>query len=134
MQQANLIHELQHHVQRAEGFTGGGSQQGALGAVRQHLANLANNPDLSPVQEDKLMEATGHVSPGVRRDVNWEMYKRIPGEVEARNAANRFSQGKFGAALPPVPGYDPYRHSKYPWASEDVPRLLQYDYLQRGMK
>jgi hypothetical protein len=131
-QQDSLIHELQHHIQGTEGFGSGGSVGRTHSNVMNVIGGLLANPHLSPEQFDKVLDARSAFSRG-NADVPWEMYKRIPGEVEARNASNRFSQGKFGVALPPLSGYDPYRHSRYPWASEDVPRLLQYDYLRKGI-
>lgn len=87
---STLLHELQHAIQAREGFGRGGN---------------------SDYMAEKF---------GVGRAAAYDLYRRIPGEVEARNTQKRMGMTAIE------------REFKGPWRTEDVPREDQIAYFQSG--
>ena len=82
-----LLHEIQHAIQNYEGFARGGSPKEARTmpefeqALRQHMA--AN---------DGRMPSWTEVQPGseqIEQEAAYQVYRRLAGEVEARNTQHR---------------------------------------------
>src|SRR6185503_2921035 len=95
-----MLHELQHQVQGLEGFAKGGSPQSS----QTSLINALLDTGMSQSEVNSLIAKMS--KGGIQ---GWQLYKNLAGEVEARNAANRFHTG-------PV-----YRRATPPWMDEDVP-------------
>jgi hypothetical protein len=129
------LHELQHAIQRREGFAKGGNQGQASQIHEKAIQNVAD-------VRGKAMNEWFAAQPGDRPNVEarWRpiieaaeselqqiagdgadplaMYRRLAGEVEARNVQTRMD---MDAAT---------RRATPPWATEDVPRDQQ---ILRGL-
>ena len=89
----NLTHEIQHAIQKIEGFASGGN---VASEEMNHMAKLFNDAmDRKKAGEDVsswVLDQYYHEYLLARKKA-YEDYRRIAGEVEARNAATR----RFGA-------------------------------------
>jgi hypothetical protein len=108
---STTLHELQHAVQQREGFARGGSPQSAgmdLAEIANRAAELASQGVPMDEAKRRAFEELG----------DFANYKRLAGEVEARNVQSRMD---MDAAT---------RRATPPWATEDVPRDQQ---IVRGL-
>lgn len=85
------LHELQHSIQETEGFTGGGSPESVLRRAQQVIAERGGDPRM------------------VDNAAAERAYRRLAGEVEARNVQTRMDM---------TPDQ---RRAAPPWATQDVP-------------
>lgn len=116
-----LLHEIAHAIQREEGFAGGGNtRMGELyegeniERVRASIKNYEN--DLKEGYETNntglIEEAKSNIEGAQRalvRSAQYEYYRRIAGEVEARNVQERDKQRTEGKEV------------DAPWWTADVP-------------
>ena len=104
-------HELQHAIQRKEGFARGGSPDKFVPDL-QALADLnnMNYADMDDFQREMYRELKEKYP-----DISdpHTVYKRLAGEVEARNVEARIKMT------------DAERRATPPWKTEDVPRSQQ---------
>lgn len=125
-----ILHELQHAVQKYEDFARGGNPTSTplapgtpqWGFYQDRLKQLL---DENPLPHTKNVNASGGVSYGppqveydqldklARRFGQMEAYRRLAGEVEARNAGNRGVMSKL------------QRRDTPPTRTEDYPRDQQ---------
>jgi hypothetical protein len=115
---STALHEAQHAVQGREGFPRGGSQTGPYQAgerdtlIRQEFnrrkKGAIDNPYLDSVPTDAqiMEEAKSFVDSPVGREL---AYRRLAGEVEARNVQSRMNMTA------------PERRATPPWETQDVP-------------
>lgn len=105
---ASLVHEIQHAIQHREGFERGGSPDTAptkqlkeklikkidkkISDFESRLPDITeewtDNHDLIEKEIDKLKEEKISLS---NRDLSYEAYRKISGEVEARNVEDRLN-------------------------------------------
>jgi hypothetical protein len=93
-QQQNAVHELQHAVQLHEGWQSGGDPGWVGDKVAEKLFDKAGKlPKNDPLYNETMRNLLyiGKHKP----DISYEMYHRLPGETEARNAGDRFMFDKF---------------------------------------
>jgi hypothetical protein len=114
---STALHEAQHAVQGREGFPRGGSQTGPYQAgerdilIRQEFnrrkKGTINNPYLDSVPTDAqiMEEAKAFVDSPVGREL---AYRRLAGEVEARNVQSRMNMTAAERRTTP------------PWETQDV--------------
>lgn len=126
---STIAHELQHFVQDQEGFARGGmtgiinsQAMSEIDAVNKRLGELARGMDATRGEEkaalqreyDQLMQhKLTNLVPQAQIDP-YEGYRRLAGEVEARNVQTRLDM---------TPGQ---RREYAPWETEDVPRDMQF--------
>lgn len=103
------LHEYQHHVQQMEGFSPGGNRaQIPASVVEAERARLAN------IKEPSGWENVNTYTPGMPdSQLRYDIYRRLAGEVEARNVQTR-------ADFTPEE-----RLARPPWTTEDVPQSQQ---------
>lgn len=86
--ESSIIHEIQHVIQNEEGFAGGGSYDDALREVAGRIYELEKKGDLSQMDamryKDELTQLKGN-----KTDEAFERYKKIAGEIEAREVQAR---------------------------------------------
>lgn len=112
-----LLHEMQHRVQRDEGFEPGGRAANVIpGAynriaaeINDLLAPYAGNPPKEVRDEVARLRQSMKSIPEDPR----EAYRRLMGEVEARNVQSRMNMTQE------------QRRARPPWETEDVPRSDQ---------
>lgn len=92
------LHEVQHAIQSREGFAPGGDPDALMDVVRREVVK---NPALA----------------GKEQELAYEAYRRLAGEVEARNVATRANVSTEHVA---------------PWATEDVAPAQQTVIPTRG--
>jgi hypothetical protein len=122
---STMLHELQHAVQQREGFSPG-SNPDAWRYVAQPVEDARKLIELgSPYEFTKAVgrqphpaarELVARLTPEELAKVEtdpYELYRRVAGEVEARNVQNR--RDLSGA----------FRRLKYPRAGEDIPAEKQ---------
>jgi hypothetical protein len=106
-QQRNATHELQHGVQNIEGWQGGAASRWIGDRVAGKLADVVQRePKGSPLHQEAMRDMLylGRNKPAT----SFEMYKRTPGETEARNVMDRFAYDKFNqyTSYPVTTNYD----------------------------
>jgi len=131
-QTSTTIHELQHALQSMEGFAGGGNAneftRGYLRLVKdaseqieeinKRLSSVAGTPKYNQLMEERqilvnqIQNIEGAHGIGAQQK-GFDDYKRLAGEVEARNAQTRLN---WDATK---------RRETPPWETEDVPRSQQ---------
>jgi hypothetical protein len=115
------LHEMQHAIQSREGFALGGDPKSA------EIMNMARSqlPGGQPV------------SPQWVDDVARQIYRRLAGEVEARNVQSRAKLAETAMRVAEREGKDPrpagpqWLKENPPWRTEDVPAAEQWP---RGMR
>jgi len=112
-----LLHELQHGVQGAEQFAAGGSPEGAFSRMlmepmQKKLNELFRSPTATQAERDALMERMSSAKEQ-EKTLGYELYKRLMGEVEARNVQTRRDYT------------DAQRRAYAPSTTEDVLRTKQ---------
>lgn len=124
-----VVHEIQHAIQTEEGFQSGGNStslggrtQAALFEVTHQIALLPPGSNTRAELEsirDKLREQSRNLSGGTAGFASTpretDAYKRLLGEVEARNAETRLRMNPKERA------------ASFPLTTEDVPANEQYD-------
>ena len=85
---SSLIHEVQHWVQGKEGFAGGGSYDAMLRQVEGRIYDLEKRGDLSPLEAMRYSEELSRLK-GNKSAEAYERYKKIAGEIEAREVQAR---------------------------------------------
>jgi hypothetical protein len=126
---STLLHEIQHFIQREEGFPTGGSPEASVDKKKIHdlehqineynnqLAELVGKPKYQTVMSDKLAAVKELQSlqdeHGSALGKGAEKYNRLAGEVEARNVQYRHYMTPEERAKTPLS------------ASEDVDREYQ---------
>ena len=92
-----LAHEIQHAVQEIEGFAEGGNPRGLIDKLSTELdKRVASIKELQEAGKDEEAEELRQISKGLAEAVvnhdndPYGNYKKLAGEVEARNAAKRF--------------------------------------------
>jgi hypothetical protein len=132
---STALHELQHAVQQREGFARGGNQGQASQIHEQAIKNVADvrgkamdewfaaAPSERPKVEAKWAPVVEAAETDLQRIAGdgadpLAMYRRLAGEVEARNVQSRMD---MDAAT---------RRATPPWSTEDVPRDQQ---IVRGL-
>lgn len=121
---STMLHELQHAVQQREGFAPGSSPEAMkvltqVGEDARLLAQLgsgfefkkATGRDPHPAARTLVAQMTPEELAQIERDP-YNAYRRVAGEVEARNVQTRRD-------------FDATQRTKPPWATEDVPREKQ---------
>lgn len=107
---STLLHEIQHIIQKQEGFATGGTPQMAIDYLNSKISRLTiakNIPSFVAKAADKLskslfsgidiLESKDNFIKEIKRAKNklsqgqWDVYQSIAGEVEARNVQNRMS-------------------------------------------
>lgn len=104
---STALHELQHHIQRLEGFARGGNSRSGIEKVLEGLS-ASDSPEA-----DMLMAAIGkkyNQRPGW---LGGTIYKHLAGETESRSVQARQAMNKLK------------RRTRPPWKDEDVPRQSQ---------
>lgn len=99
------LHEAQHAVQRREGFAPGANRKQFRGSdVEAERARILSTP------EDNGWGSVGTSAPDGSDDaVRFSLYRRAPGEIEARNVQARKDMSADE------------RRSTPPWATQDIP-------------
>lgn len=117
LRDANSVinHEIQHAIQNAEGFTGGGNPTSSP-LYNEYYADGKLQPDIGRnLFYEGLLSAFGSPSEQAKK-----VYRSLQGETEARNAQTRRAKG--------------YNYLKHPELTEDVPRSEQIiPYSPRSM-
>lgn len=117
LRDANSVinHEIQHAIQNAEGFTGGGNPTNSP-LYKEYYADGKLQPDIGRnLFYEGLLSAFGSPSEQAKK-----VYRSLQGETEARNAETRRAKG--------------YNYLKHPELTEDVPRSEQIiPYSPRSM-
>ena len=140
-----LLHEGQHAVQVREGFQPGGNVATsasdpdlrplvrAEGEVRRaaraqrvpdydfylrEILDEADSPAARQRYEDYVKELTGEIRPEEWNSIGRDIYRRLAGEVEARNVQTRMNMAPD------------QRRATPPWETQDVPDDLQI--VRRG--
>lgn len=90
-----LIHELQHVVQQIEGFATGGNPEQARSALKSAIERTTN------IKEKERLSKMLNLS-------DYQLYKRLFGEIEARDASSRLYLSKK------------QRSTKLPYSSQDI--------------
>jgi len=123
-----LLHEISHAIQKYEGFSGGGHGTSLLSRTRAALYDLDQQiKSLRPgsniraeleklrgqLKEQEDLFSGGHAGWGQTNEQT-DSYKRLLGEVEARNAEWRLRMTPEERLANP------------PWTTEDVPAAEQY--------
>lgn len=132
-QKSVLLHELNHTIQEVEGFAPGGGPAWTREAVLKNLLGKARN--LKPGTEDheKVLNAISWLTKGMNpkqaegaaRELGYEMYKNLPGEVTSRNVQTRYeTRNVIGNK-----NFNAHESARYPWKTEDVPPEQQFDYI-----
>lgn len=123
------LHELQHGAQQAEDFVLGGnpsdlysytdkgleSQKGFLRRSADDYAKELQSGNISPAErsfvEKELAKTAKQLSELETREplTEWEAYRRLAGETEARNVQSRINMSPAD------------RRAKAPWLTQDVP-------------
>ena len=120
-QMSTLLHELQHSVQAKENFSPGTNPEYAYHTVKEELWNKFNKMPGTHPDADKVYDGLNKILQH-GPSLGHEMYRRQPGEVEARNVTSRWLRGgHLYAGWPEL----------YPWQTEDVPRSKQFQYVKR---
>lgn len=108
------LHELQHRVQRDEGFAPGGDMfasvqgQEAFWAEKSKLfQEMIENPALAEKFDSSTLFKMAHEK--AKQNLNRDWYHRNAGEVEARNVEARSAMDAEG------------RRNLPPWETQDVP-------------
>jgi len=104
---SSLLHELQHHVQHTEGFTLGGNPRRI---TPEQIA--AERARLQAIPEEKGWGSVGTYSPDVAdTQIAHQLYRRIPGEIEARNVQTRANMTpRERSVLPPWKTEEKFKH------------------------
>lgn len=111
-----ILHELQHAIQKREGFAFGASPSYIATHIEDELTPLLSKFAPGSDEHNKVMKALDVLklpdrsSGGIRYNsgnLNYQMYHRSPGEVEPRNVQARFN--------------DPEKYNLPPWQTQDVP-------------
>lgn len=97
----SLLHEIQHWVQKKEGFSKGGSTETAKAAISEKI-NTEKNPSIKKalnglknllfakkVNAEKVNSELTRLEKLISKD-DFELYQSIAGEVEARNVEKRY--------------------------------------------
>lgn len=104
---ATMLHELQHAVQELEGFSGGanprmfGSDDSGFNEAfnkvydRKYKLQRSIDPTATDFEIDRA------IKDDVLKEAQYNLYKRAPGEVEARNAAKRMNMTEDQRRNPP---------------------------------
>lgn len=134
-----MLHELQHPIQRIEGFSMGGSPTAGKSPFMDDLAKLdaahaaalkrvetmplsdpnfqANIANLDKIRkQNEIARATHFKYEKARQQAAYDNYSKIAGEVEARNVETRWKMDQDFA--------DPYNRI-YPRSTEDIPANQQ---------
>ena len=92
---SSLVHEVQHIIQRIEGFDTGGNLETAWGqSIAELRTRVSSNPaftQLNPQSQEKYLEKIrrGEVGGTTLNEAKIRNYQRVSGEVEGRNVVNR---------------------------------------------
>ena len=112
-----LAHENQHVIQELEGFAKGGSVPTVYpsGERQKYIANLVRNMESMPANANAdPYEILEHATRLADSDYGRQQYyRKLAGEVEARNVQGRLNMSPDERKLLP------------PWTTEDVPRSEQ---------
>jgi len=126
-----LLHEIQHGIQKNEGFQGGGNTgqfiddilfeknfwQGELNRLNGVLKQTVGKPSyqtalrLREEASDELSKLSGYF--GGTEEAAFKRYQTLQGEVESRNVQKRMNMNAADRLQTP------------PWKTEDVPRDQQ---------
>lgn len=107
---ATALHEIQHGIQWREGFAPGSSPVDHEAKVADALEKMGVLKRSSPTTYEPIVpDAEKQL-----KSVAYELYKRHAGEVEARNASERYSNPLTSLLS-----------GKFPLATEDVPQAQQ---------
>lgn len=118
-----LLHELQHGVQAAEGFAGGGNLASKADQTRALYQQRKSSMTLEPDVFKQINPGGSYqsylkqVDKEAKDYAAKETYRRLSGEVEARNVQSRMDMTMD------------QRRASPPWATQDVPDDMQI--LQR---
>lgn len=120
---STLLHELQHAVQGREGFASGGSTANApltsnaiiQARIDEIDALLGRGGTIGFEEYDRLLkEKRALLNKAFEEQLSpYEAYRRLAGEVEARNVQTRMDMTSE------------QRRAAPPWETEDVPRAQQ---------
>ena len=120
------LHELQHRVQRDEGFAPGGDMFASAAGHDAYLtevdrlsAEMLADPKLSAIMDDRSI--MNLVRQRAKENLNRDWYRTNAGEVEARNVETRQH-------------FDPEaRRETPPWETQDVPEAdVRVNYKNPG--
>lgn len=95
-----ILHEIQHWIQNKEGFSKGGSIEGARAFIDQKIDAESNTENQSILTKFKDLIAPKKINPSeikstlsdlkkIATKTDFDIYQSIAGEVEARNVENR---------------------------------------------
>jgi len=107
-QRSTMLHELQHGIQNIEGFGKGGVFTDAYPIYQNQLLDKGTKAPYKLAQKVYKMSKGG--TDGA---VNFKLYKRLAGEVEARNVEKRMDFTPLERAM------------QSPVKTEDIPRAKQ---------
>jgi hypothetical protein len=82
----NLVHEIQHAIQKIEGFARGGDPRAAFEDMQLYKDIAKDRFGEDSPEYRRIAESLDENPRGISRQ---EIYQRLAGEVEARNAARR---------------------------------------------
>lgn len=85
---SGLVHEMQHAIQSKEGFAGGGSYSDMLREVEGRIYTLEKKGDLSPLDAMNYKEELDALKSDPSKEA-FERYKKVAGEIEAREVQAR---------------------------------------------
>lgn len=123
---STVAHELQHGIQNYEGFSGG-AQVGSAGSYeggahytsavghRDHIQKLLDDPNVSDISKIQLRRMLPKAEEEIARAAQYEGYRRVAGEVEARNVQRRLTMTPEERAATP------------PWETQDIPDEEQFN-------
>lgn len=123
---STVAHELMHGVvQDPEGFAGG-SLVGRAGSVeagpyyksavrtRDHILRLLDDPNVSEISKIQLRRNLREAEKKIGEAAQYEGYRRVAGEVEARNVQSRLNMTPEERRATP------------PWETQDIPDEDQF--------
>lgn len=123
-----LVHEIQHVIQVDEGFALGGTpedlpyDQGIYDLMMEaHRANMKYNQAPEGSEEKKLLEKERDELDDRYNKATYDMYRRLAGEVDARNAQER-TKYEFGLRryMPISSTEDTPRDKQIVWGTRDA--------------
>lgn len=123
-----LVHEIQHVIQVDEGFALGGTpedlpyDQGIYDLMMEaHRANMKYNQAPEGSEEKKLLEKERDELDNKYNEATYDMYRRLAGEVDARNAQERTKyEYDLRRYMPISSTEDTPRDKQIVWGTRDV--------------
>lgn len=123
-----LVHEIQHVIQVDEGFALGGTpedlpyDQGIYDLMMEaHRANMKYNQAPEGSEEKKLLEKERDELDDKYNKATYDMYRRLAGEVDARNAQDRTKyEYDLRRYMPISSTEDTPRDKQIVWGTRDV--------------